>query len=371
LCDFGHAIVYRSGRADVMPMLVVALLARAWLTVADDRSRRRQLLLLSMLLVPTGLHSIPYVVILIACDAALRRRLPTVDILACAGGCALGGVGTLALFAAQGEAFTFISQTAASGYNIVGAILQAVVIGDEASIARLLTMLHGLLPAGVAHSIRMNPSLVPLLLALGVATVASRIASRPDLRTAGIAGLTTAGCVILGMMLAGRFPSYYAWMASIPAAVAAVTVLQKLVDERMRLSAAAVALAIALALGLGLPSALLAEVRLGGREISDLARSITDAEIRSTDIVYGDPVFYYDVKGRGRDFYSTTYSGGRGYPAMSRVERDRVTLVIVWAGSEAAAMAKLGGEWELKRSYATTVAAPASVLLVFRRNGAE
>lgn len=57
LCDFGTANVYRSGRADVVPMLVIALLASAWFSAQDATARWWQLFLIALFIVPSGLQT--------------------------------------------------------------------------------------------------------------------------------------------------------------------------------------------------------------------------------------------------------------------------------------------------------------------------
>lgn len=369
LCDFGLVIVYRSGRADVLAMLVVAMLVRAWLTLQDRESRRWQVFVISLFLIPSGLQTVPYVAILILCDAVLYCRFRTSDALAAFGGCAIGGAFSLALFASQGQAYAFLSQTVASGYNIFGAGLQAVVIGDTEAVARFVRMLHELLPGNVLKTIAMNPSLPALILALLAVWSFSLIYRRREIAMISLAGVFVAVSVVFGMLLAGRFAIYYSWMASIPAAIGVVTSLQKLIDGRFRMGAAALVVVVALAIALGLPRQLVVEARGDKAHITSLVESIVAAEVSGNAVVYGDPALYYAVKGRGLDFYSVTYAGGRGYREMSKSERDSITLLIVYSGDEFAAMTKLGGKWALQRTYSVRTG-PGNFrgdFLVFRR----
>jgi hypothetical protein len=351
LCDFGTSNVYRSGRADIVPMLVIALLVSAWFGARDAAARKGQLFLIALLIVPSGLQIIPYIAILIACDSVLRRQFRAGDTLAVMAGCAVGAALLPALFAWQGQAYAFLSQTAASGYSMLGAGLQAGLIGDEPAMSRLLAMLDALRPMNIANSIVMNPSLSPLLLALLIAVAAAKIAPRGDIRLLGLSGLAAILAVVLGMLLAGRFPIYYAWMASVPAAVFVAAAIQKFADVRARVVVAGLLTAVVLAIALGLPRQLVSEVRAGGPILFVLANSIVATEAGEGDVLYGDPALHYPAKTRRLDFYSTTYAGGRGYRDILPAERDAVTLLIVLGGQEADAMTKLGGGWSLARAY--------------------
>jgi hypothetical protein len=365
LCDFGTANVYRSGRADVVPMLVIALLASAWFGAHNATARRWQLFLIALLIVPSGLQTIPYIAILIACDSVLRRQFRAGDTLAVSAGCAVGAALLLALFARHGQAHTFLSLTAASGYNMLGAGLQAGLIGDAPAMSRLLAMLDALRPMNFARSIAMNPSLPPLLLALVITIAASHIWRKGDIRPIGFAGLAVTMAVVLGMLLAGRFAVYYAWMASVPAAIFVAAAIQKLGDARAPATVATLLAAVVVAIALGLPRQLLSEARGGGPELVSMANSIVATEAREGDVLYGDPALYYPAKTRRLDFYSTTYAGGRGYRDILPAERDAVTLLIVPSGQEADVMAKLGGQWKLVRAY--TVQGSQEEWRVFRR----
>jgi hypothetical protein len=273
----------------------------------------------------------------------------------------------LALFAWRGQAYVFLSQTAASGYSMLGAGLQAGLIGDEPAVSRLLAMLHALRPMNFSSSIVLNPSLPALLLSLLIAIAASQVLRKGDIRLLGFAGLSVTIAVVLGMLLAGRFPVYYAWMASVPAAVFVAAAIQKFADVRARAVVAALLTAVVLAIALGLPRQLVLEVRAGGPTLFVLANSIVATEAGEGDVLYGDPVLYYPAKTRRLDFYSTTYAGGRGYRDILPAERDAVTLLIVPGGQEAEAMAKLGGGWKLVRAYPVQPGASQEEWRVFRR----
>lgn len=352
ICDQATAFVYRSGRADLATMLVVTLLFWVFMSVQEPVRRRRMLLLLAIPLLLSGLQSIPYVVLLFALDCMITRKVRIPDILAIMSGCAFGGLLMAFVFLWKQSLLAFVTETFASGYNIVGAGLQALIIRDHAAIVRFIGLLKALSPPNVLHVIAQNNSLVPLIVfLLGVSTLCFLQSRKSNLGTIAIVGLVAAICIPYGLIAAGRYAFYYAWMGAAPVAIVFVVTLERCRLEKKWFIFTAGLLAAIVSVLLGMPTDIWRQTQKAGPEEYKMVEKILRNETRPGDVVYGDPSFYYASKKQGVPFFSTTYAGGRAYRHMSDAERSQVTILLLRPEQLTEAIDKLGDGWTKTDRY--------------------
>lgn len=342
VADGAVTYVYRFGRADLATLFVVALVARAFALGRSPTRRRALLFLAGTGLLAVGLQSIPYVVLLFVLARIASGRWSAAELGAVGAGCATGGVLLAALFAAHHVLPAFIAQTFASGYNIVGAAVQAAVFRDRVAVGRFTDVLYALMPWEVLRVVaRDHGSALLIGFALAAYALTRAAAAR---RAAGLC--VVAGILVpYGMLAAGRYPVYYAWMGAVPVAVLFVCLLEHLYRAPARGWFRAGCAAALVAFAVGLPLALWHETtRTPPDRYARLAAGFADT-VRPADVIYGDPVLYYLAKRGGYPFYSVTYAGGRGYRTMAEAERSAITLALVTRPQVTQTRAKLGGEW--------------------------
>jgi len=364
LTDGSVSYIYRTGRADLVPLLVVVLLWRAITLEQGTRGREALLFSFAALVPASGLHIIPYIAALLVLELAITRRRRTRDLWVMAAGCMAGGLALMGIFLVQGVLRSYLAQTVASGYNILGAALQAVVIRDHAAVRRFIDQLAALLPWNFVRILARDASSLPLIAFLLASIFAARGERRWSLRSPAVAGVVAAVLIPLAMLAAGRYMVYYGWMGALPVAVAFAVVLDRDAREgRWGWWRAGVATG-ALALLLGMPLQIWQQVRhTKPSQYAEIER-IVDEATRPGDVVYGDPVLYYAAKSRSLEFFSTSYAGGHGYPHMSEDERARFTAILVPPAVAKEAQEKVGGAWVRSAIYPSPYG---SFLVLWRR----
>ena len=351
VCDAAVTYVYRNGRADFVPMLVAALLFRIYTCVPDPRRRRGLLFLASTLMLASGLHIIPYIVLLLCVDYLVSRKLRIPDLAAIGLGCAAGGLALAAFFLARHSLRAYIVQTFASGYNILGSAAQAVLNHDRVTVSRFLVQVKALSPFHVLLVIGQDFSLLPPLLCLLCLAIllwrapAHRIGDDSRLRVAARAGLIAAVLIPYGMLAAGRYAFYYAGMGAIPVLIAFTVVLEQFWLARQQAWIKAGVLAALLSIALGMPATVWRDVRKTPPQSYRLVEQFVRSETMPGDEIYGDPVLYYAAKTARIPFFTTSYGGGHGYSRIADEERSRMSVVIVRPDQLDAVFEKLGPGW--------------------------
>lgn len=367
LCNQSVAFVARSGRADLVTLGVVVVLVRVYVLATDPLTRSRNLTLAAVPLLAAGLQAIPYVVVLLVLARLAGRPWSGRDLRSIALGTTAGGLLLAALHLWQGSLRAFVAQTFASGYNLLGATAQALILRDDAAVERWTDQLRALAPRSLIEVLARDQSSLPLIAFLVAVAIRYRSEARAAPGMAARVGLVAAGLVPVAMLAAGRYAFYYAWMAAVPLGVAFAVTLESLRSKAASTMSAIGLVAAIGSIALGLPRTIWNQVGQtppGAYESFDLELARV---VRADDFVLGDPIVYYAVKPRAARFYSLTYSGGRGYPRMSDDEREGITLILTRRTDSASAMRRVDGEWH---EVTTLESAYASDLAVYRR-GAE
>jgi hypothetical protein len=303
-------------------------------------------------LIASGLHAIPYIVLLLVLEFLASRKVHVPEIVAVASGCAVGGVLTGLIFYLNHALMEFVTETFAAGYNILGTILQVILIHDNQSRARLVYQLKELSPVHVLSAICGDHSLLPLIaFFLLVAVLFYRNRERSKLRWLAIFGLITTLLIPYGLFAAGRYNYYNRWTGAAPVLVVFIILLQQCwMEEKRKLLITGVVAAI-LSIVLGMPSSIWVERHQAGPEAYGQLAQILQQEVRSGDELYGDPALYYLAKEQGIPYYANTYAGGRSYRHISDAEASRLTLMIIPPDHFDGCVSKVGDRWSRGRTY--------------------
>ena len=352
ICNQAVTFVYRSGRADLVTMLIVALLFWTYTSVQDPAKRRKLLFLCAIPMLASGLHAIPYAALLLILDYVSFRKCRTSDIMAIVLGCLAGSVSLAMFFLWKHSLMAYINQTFASAYNIVGSALIAMVVRDNTAVSRFLGQLRALSPISVLQIIAHDASALPLIcFLLYLFAVLTLKRKRSPASSIAMAGLIAAVLIPYGMLAAGRYPFYYAWMGATPVAIAFSVCLEKCWVGRQRFLLGAGLLAGIASIALGMPSEIWRQAVTAKSTQYFTADQILIREARAGVALYGDPVLYYAAKSQGIPFLTVTYATGRAYPRMTDAERSRISILIVRPEQITETFNKVGGDWTRQNIY--------------------
>jgi hypothetical protein len=365
ICNQSVTLVYRSGRADLVTMATLASLFWIYISVQHPLRRKVLLFLCATLILPSGIHAIPYLVLLVGLDYICCRKLRTRDLTAIGVGCLAGGFAMAVLFLWKHALRTFVSQTFASGYNMAGSGLQAAMIHDNAATKRLLVQLRRLSPDSVLQIIAQDTSALILILVLLFLLIRAWRVKQSKIRFIALMGVVSAIAIPYGMLVAGRYAPYYAWMGAAPTTVAFAMCLEACWLTGKRLLVAGSLVAAAASILLGMPSDVWRQVHTTDPTDYGKLQELLRNETRPGDTVYGGPILYYAAKSSNIPFVSTSYAGGRGYRHMTDGERSRVSILILQPNEIDESFQKLGGRWTRRLTYQMPYG---TSLVVYRRS---
>jgi hypothetical protein len=153
-------------------------------------------------------------------------------------------------------------------------------------------------------------------------------------------GVVVAFVVPLVLCALGHYPVYYSWMALAPLSICVCAALSGADvgrSPRVRIVARGLFAGTCLA---GLPLIFaLSGVGWAGRDYARIERVVSE-QVRHDDWVLADFPAYYAAKQRAAAVFLPTY--GR---VMTRLERERLTVLIVSPDELARVMRRLGGRW--------------------------
>lgn len=344
LCVDSTSFVYRSGRADSATMLASALVVLAYSRVRDGRAHWAWMALPSLLLAPSGIQSFAFMAALAMIARLLDPKFRWMHAVGVAAGAGLGLTLLVGYYFLEGVHVIFLQTTFGSGQSIIGASLQTAVIQDSKALKYLSSILERMAPAHMVSEFLRDASMCFLMVGLAAIVAVTSVPGRT--RAAAVNSLAVACIVPAIMLLAGRYPGYYVWMASIPVAIGFVAASERLVAGQPPrwLSRSMVGLG-ACAVLQGFPLQVAQELRSFGPTGHAQVAAMCAEQLRDGDVVYGANVVYFEVKRRNLGFFGTLYAEGRAYPEMSERERSSVTVVIVPEPEAEASLAKLKGTW--------------------------
>jgi hypothetical protein len=362
LLGYGVSLGYRSGRPDTL-MLLLAALALLAFTVRSRPSRALCLVGVSSLLPLSSLATAPFAVMLAVLLLVYGGPRWWRECACLLVGLAVGVGLLLGAYAWSGVLGEFWETTH----------------GDAAG-----GMLAAVLQGRFRHENRLpkDASLFPLLAAGGLLLREQLRQRRFRGRSALSFGLVACGVVPLGMALAGKFPTYYNWMAYVPLAIGVCSALApkaggetregeavevpaeaqpmarreprppaEAVEERImarreprppraRTPATAVGVLVTLACLLGLPLQLaLAAYDWGDRAYPPVERMVA-AQIRPEDRVYCDYGAYFAAKAQAAVVYTPRY-----LHRLTARDREQLSALIIAPDDLEQVAAAFGGAW--------------------------
>lgn len=337
LCGYGISFSYRGGRYDVEGMLVVVLLWGASLGAGTWSSRRLLVAgLLGALLPWVGLQTLPYVALLSLVALVQHRRRSVPFLTAVSFGVALGLALLVALYWTVGSVQL--------QFNATQHHLPA---GSPSVVSRLANALP-------SRAYLQDHSSNVLVGALAVCALANRLVGCPLKGSFVWPALAMFVGVPATLLLSGRYPVYYTWMAYGPLAVLTllefnrIDALQEAHDRplRRRVFRGFMLLSLFVACGLGLPArACVTALTWSQRDHAPVV-SFLQTEVRPSDVALSDVSAYYAVRPLARLSYFEPFLG-----ALRPEEAEQLTVVVVRPEQARSILTRLPGAWTRVTSF--------------------
>lgn len=338
----GTTYVGHYGRPDGITILLTALSLLAW-SIPESSRRLGVLVGLALLFPVAGVQLVAYAAILCVLLWLFvgRRFFPTAAAIGVA--CATGFALLVGFYAMRGVAGTFLTSTVASGHALSGDLAQMVVIHDDKVRSRVSGRVSAL--AGAWRTYTIEPSFLPLL-ATGLVTLGIA-AARGAARARSVATFGIAAGLLVGplMLVAGKYPFYYSWMAALPLVIGVSRASEDLwMASRNATLVLVTAAGAFVAAIVGLPS-MIWSAPVERRHDLDRIEAFVQHTVRPEDGVYGRPSAYYAVKARAVEFYQDQYAISRRFGAIPDDQKHEITVILTSPDQFPAAAAKCGGEW--------------------------
>jgi len=319
LFGYGISFSYRSRGADTLMAFLVVIVVLAS-TIVRPGPRRVALVLLSALLPLAGLPLLLVGAALLFLLAVFCPKTYRPDLLAVLIGLGLGVITLLGFYYAVGALDDVVNSTRG---HVSESLLRSIFTGA---------------PYHHANNIPKDPSFTALFL-MGVILIGLAVRrAKGDWRTPLVFGLTAATVISLTLMLFGKFPTYYAWMAYLPLAVGVLSAYPVNREPRWRKQLFLASVVAVCLVGLPFQMALAMFTR-ADRDYESVRRTLAQT-IRPDDSVYCDYAAYYVAVGRAHEVI-----GPMHLDTITASERSRLSLVIIDPDSEEPVLTALGGHW--------------------------
>ena len=306
LTGYGMGFIFRSARYDCLGMLLLALVLLAF-SIPRRPLRLGVIALLGALFAVTGIQLILYTIVLSVLVLAVYRGRFFAEVFTLAGGTFAGGLGLLAIFAANGGLQRFFQQLL---------------------IERADRFAH----------LAKDPSFLMLFLACALVAIYRARNGSFRIRSVLGFGMLTGALVPVGMVALGKFPIYYSWMALVPMAMAACAGIFALEQPPAGWAGKAAQSCLVLACLLGVPVQIASALYYWHDRDCDRIEAMVQREIKPNDWVYA--------------YYSSIFAVRRVTPyvfvpfTIPAKYRDRITVMVVSPEDfDSYAHAIVGGEW--------------------------
>ena len=338
--------VVRRGRPDGVTVIVAAALALQFARTRNSigRSNWNWGPFLTAAAAPwAGLQLVVGIGAVCAFSAIVDRRNSWRYIAGVAGGVAAGFVLLLLFYGIHGQTITFLERTMGSAHTVTGKIAQYSVIHDELAREKLAAyLLESLL---IFRAWIVDPSYVCVMLGILGCAIGCRIKSALDARSFVRFGLLAGLGTPVVVMLAGKYPPYYAWMGFSLAVVCTVAVACRLWVACGRATRFAIMAPLVAACLVGAPR-LFAEAMLGGVVNYGQIERFVRGNVAPADRAFVEGAAYFATTSYAAETYCLDYGGGRGFKEIPQQQRDSVTVLILAPRSLEVALRKLGGRWK-------------------------
>lgn len=351
-CSEIVSYIYRDGRPDA----ITVLLSICTLFIFFLKTRRKMwyAVLVGAFSVVAGIQLPPFVCIILFLTFLFsqdKRQVFKFGFAYCIG--VIGGlVLLLAFLYVKQSAYTFLTQTFASGFTVSGDVAQYVVYNDNKVFGRVSGRLREF--SNVFNLYCRDSSIVLLLIGLFLLSVYHYLVLKSLIAVKFILAFLVVPPAILFL---GRFPPYYSWMSFLVLLIGFSIALDKLPKGKLML---AVGFSVVIFTS-GLGRTLFEHSHEGDRE-QRAVHAFVQKYVTPSDWVYGDHSTFYACKKFASGYYSPSYSGGRGLPEFPQSERMIISKLIIRADQLTEAKRKLGGEWFQKAFD------PETQLILYTRN---
>jgi hypothetical protein len=311
----GMMFAYRTGRYDVVGMLLFATTAFFWPAAPDGRARLFPIAVVAAVMPLAGLQLIPAALLLGVLTLAFQGRIALPAVIATGAGLVVGAGLLYAFYASHGVWRAFRASTSA-----VGVVGQGIGFKIET----------------LPHSFWYDKSELLLLAAAAVLVWGGRHAGLRQ--SVMLFAITAALLIPASLHMAAKFPIYYSWMVFIPLAIA---VFRALGSAAVHPPARRVAWVVIAMAGLaGLPLRLAAVgLNWAFRSQAPISQFVSD-NLKPDDVVVADFKAYYPVKLNCKALFALPYLG-----VMTAPESASVTALLIQPSDLAVASRAVGPGW--------------------------
>jgi hypothetical protein len=316
LVGYGLGINYRSARYDCLGILIVSGMLLAF-SLRDARLRMGVLAALGILLPFAGLQLVCFAAVIGVILLAFLRAQVFKELVAVGVGIVIGGALLCGFYAHYGALHNFI---AAVHSENPGSLVQRYSSGSR------------------AERLPKDPSLFLLYFALLV-LAGSRL-WRHQFKLHSILGFTIVAGVLIpaGMIVLGKFTTYYSWMAYIPIVVALCATLPKISFCSAPLSTGAAIALILFGSMMGAPLQMASAFYYWHDRPSAPVESLISRNVGPQDWVYTDYAAYFAVRKQTRYVFIPF--------VIPPQYRDKITVMVLPPGDfDKFGHSIIGGEW--------------------------
>jgi hypothetical protein len=261
-------------------------------------------------------------------------RYQRADVLATGAGMVLGSLSLLGFYAANNSLFEFLKATIGSTHTLVGQAGALIVLGDERLFGRLT-------PGALLEAILQDHSQVILLATICILCLFAR---GRDARRSSIIALGIGIFFPLFMMVAGKYPLYYAWMGFAFLWAASLPLFEESMTDLR--SASVAVIGIVAAITVGLPLQLSVAIYQRDQRDYSAVREYVGRHVRPGEWVYVTSPAYFAALERGAFVLSGTYGGSsRSWPGLPIDQQKRITTIISSPEEFPTVRNIVGGDW--------------------------
>lgn len=329
LLGYGISSNYRGSRYDCVGIFFVTL-AVFFYSFKSPWLRRLLLLCVATFLPLSGLQLITYSVILGCLLLAFLGRHFLKEFLPLLLGLLVGVIFLYRLYSINGVWERFIASISINTRSTGGEIWYLYLF------RRVWEIPQYLLFADVGK----DPSLFPLMMAAILIAIYQIKRGSFKLRSPLVFGIASGIVIPLGMVMAGKFPNYFSWMAFIPLAIGVCWAISQLKFTLKKWVYSLILCLLILACLVGWPLQILSAVYYWNERDYSIVESLVKRNIQNTDWVLCDAEAYYAVKPIAQVMFTSDNLG-----RISPQDKERISVLIIDPDDFQQIATRLGGAW--------------------------
>jgi MFS family permease len=316
LTDYGIGINYRSARYDCLAILLASAM---FLSFSIKGLLRRCVLLsaIGVIFPLAGIQLIPFAFLFSGLLLLFFRYVYWREIVAALAGTCVGVLVLLFIFAQQDALGGFLATLHAESASALAKKVADQTIGER-------------LPK--------DPSLFVLFIGTGIFLLGQKVSGTWQFKSITTFGFIAALLVPAGMFVAGKFPTYYSWMAYIPLCLGTCAALATTSNGSRISLRNGLALGVLCSILVGLPLQLASAAYYWHDRDYGLVEALVARHVKMDDWVYAEYGAYFAVKAKSKHVF---------VPFVIPEEyRKKIDIMILAPGAmDTYARAIIGGEW--------------------------